>query len=83
MDDNFYRVIRAFDIKEEAGVGLSLRAFLLGVDGNSFIAVFGSAAVLERAVFSISRRGSMRIGSSFPYHVSSSLFAIVYTSVCC
>ena len=42
----------------------------------SMFSVSGSTAVLDSAAFSVSRRGSTRIGSSLPYQVSSSLLAI-------
>ena len=42
----------------------------------SIFSVSGSAAVLDSAAFSISRRGSTKIGSSLPYQVSSSLLAM-------
>jgi len=49
----------------------------------SIFCVSGSAAVLDSAVFSISRRGSTRIGSSLPYHVNSSLLAIFLPPFLC
>ena len=39
MDDDFHRVIRVLDIKEQTGVRLGLGAFLLGVDDDGFVAV--------------------------------------------
>lgn|GEM_PF-3264285 len=42
----------------------------------SILPVSASIATLDNAGFSISRRGSTRTGSSFPYQVNSSLFAI-------
>ena len=39
MDDDFHRVIRVLDIKEQTGVRLSFGAFLLGVDDDGLIAI--------------------------------------------
>lgn len=41
--------------------------------------LWGGVTVLESAAFSISSLGSTRMGVSFPYHVSSSLFAMMFS----
>lgn len=51
---------------------------IVPVDEHVF-RLWGGVTVLESAAFSISSLGSTRMGVSFPYHVSSSLFAMMFS----
>ena len=47
MNDDFNGIVRAFHIQQQTGIGFCFSAFLLGVNGDCFVAV--------RAIFELVR----------------------------